>query len=329
VPNQAAEVSIIVPLYQRIDLLEQQLAQFVHDPEVRQAELIYVLDSPELATSLAAAASQLFQLYRVPLSVVTLKCNAGFSAVNNVGASLARGRLLVLLNSDVLPDKPGWLGKMRAFYDSTPGIGALGPKLLYEDDSLQHAGIYFAPLTGTSVWENRHYFKGLHRRLPAANVTRRVPAVTGACMMIESALYERFGGLHGVYVQGDYEDSDLCLRLAEGGFENWYLPDVELYHLEGQSYALGARQLNARYNTWLHTRLWNKSIEAVMKEPAMLSSGDKTAAGSHRQRTRNSSAVNRPPAGAQDNVIKEPSARAAKQRSKRQSGRKTKNGNKG
>ncbi len=263
-PNESPDVSIIVPLYQRIDFLEQQLAQFVHDPEILQTELVYVLDSPELAGNLREAAAQLFRLYQVPFRVVTLKRNSGFSAVNNVGASLARGRLLLLLNSDVLPDVPGWLGKMIGFYDSRPGIGALGPKLLYEDDSLQHAGLYFSELAGSSLWENRHYFKGLHRHLPVANLARPVPAVSAACLMIDSDLYKRFGGLRGIYVQGDYEDSDLCLRLIETGYKNWYLPEVELYHLEGQSYALASRQLNAQYNVWLHTRLWNERIEEVM-----------------------------------------------------------------
>jgi O-antigen biosynthesis protein len=316
-PGEAPEVSIIIPLYQRIDLLEQQLAQFVHDPEVRQAELIYVLDSPELANSLAATASQLFHLYRVPFSVVTLERNAGFSAVNNVGASFARGRLLLLLNSDVLPDRPGWLGKMTAFYDSTPGIGALAPKLLYEDDSLQHAGIFFAPLTGTSVWENRHYFKGLHRHLPAANVPRRVPAVTAACLMIDRELYDSFDGLRGVYVQGDYEDSDLCLRLLEAGYENWYLPDAELYHLEGQSYALASRQLNSRYNTWLHTRLWKERIEAVMDGYASLGYDEGSASGNQRQRARRSPAAAESPTREQDKVVKESHTRP-KKRGKRQ-----------
>jgi GT2 family glycosyltransferase len=311
-PSESPEVSIIVPLYQRIDLLEQQLAQFVHDPEIRQAELIYVLDSPELANSLAVVAPQLFQLYRVPFSVVTLERNAGFSAVNNVGASFACGRLLLLLNSDVLPDRSGWLAKMAAFYDSTPGIGALGPKLLYEDDSLQHAGIFFAPLSGSSVWENRHYFKGLHRHLPAANTPRPVPAVTGACMMIDSGLYERFGGLRGIYVQGDYEDSDLCLRLIEAGYENWYLPDVELYHLEGQSYALAGRQLNARYNTWLHTRIWRERIEVVMEQYALLASDKGTASGNQRRDARRSSAAVESPTREQGNVVKESHTRPDK-----------------
>jgi len=262
--NKSADVSIIVPLYGRIDFLEQQLAQFVHDPDIHQADLIYVLDSPELANSLADSAAQLFRLYRIPFRVAMLSRNAGFSAANNVGVSLARGRLLLLLNSDVLPDRPGWLGTMAGFYDATPRIGALGPKLLYEDDSLQHAGMYFSPLPDAGSWENRHYFKGLHRSLPAANLTRPVPAVTGACLMIDRALYAQVGGLRGMYVQGDYEDSDLCLRLIEAGYENWYLPTAELYHLEGQSYPGVLRQLTYRYNTRLHTGLWNEHIEAVM-----------------------------------------------------------------
>jgi O-antigen biosynthesis protein len=262
------ETSIVVPLYGRIDFLEQQLAQFVDDPEIRESDLIYVLDSPELASGLLDSAAQLFDLYGVPFRVALLSANGGFSVANNRGASIARGRLLLLLNSDVLPDRPGWLSRMTAFYDRQDDIGVLGPKLLFEDDSLQHAGIWFQRPPGSPAWENMHFFKGLHRDLPAANVARRVPAVTGACLMIERALYEEVGGLRGVYVQGDYEDTDLCLRLREAGRETWYLPDVELYHLEGQSYALEARNATSRYNTWLHTHFWDEEIEQVMSSYA-------------------------------------------------------------
>jgi len=262
--NESPNVTILIPLYRRIDFLEQQMAQFYHDPEIGECEIVYLLDSPEMAQELAEFALQIFRLYRIPFRVVELNQNAGFSAVNNLGSELARGRLLLLMNSDVLPDKPGWLGKMAAFYDSKPKIGALGPKLLYEDDSLQHAGLYFVRPFGSSVWGNQHYFKGLHRHFSAANVTRRVPGVTAACLMIDRALYQKMGGLQGIYLQGDYEDSDLCLRLIEAGFENWYLPEVELYHLEGQSYLSSERWLASRYNAWLHTHLWNAQIEKTM-----------------------------------------------------------------
>lgn len=265
-PPNDPETSIIVPLYGRVDFLEHQLAQFVHDPELREADIIYVLDSPELAETLEIAAGQLFELYGVPFRVAVLARNGGYSTANNRGASLADGRLLLLLNSDVLPDQPGWLSRLVAFHDEHEEAGAVGPKLLFEDDTLQHAGIRFQQPAGGGAWENEHYFKGLHRDLPAANVARRVPAVSGACLMIARDLFEQLGGLRGTYVQGDYEDTDLCLRLREAGHETWYCPEVELYHLEGQSYALETRQAMGRFNTWLHTRLWDDEIEAVMAE---------------------------------------------------------------
>lgn len=265
-PPSDPETSIVVPLYGRVDFLEHQLAQFVHDPELREADLVYVLDSPELAETLEISAGQLFELYGVPFRVAVLARNGGYSTANNRGASLANGRLLLLLNSDVLPDQPGWLSRLVAFHDEHEGVGAVGPKLLFEDDTLQHAGIRFQRPAGGGAWENEHYFKGLHRDLPAANVARRVPAVSGACLMIARDLFEELGGLRGTYVQGDYEDTDLCLRLREAGRETWYCPEVELYHLEGQSYALETRQAMGRFNTWLHTRLWDAEIEAVMAE---------------------------------------------------------------
>jgi GT2 family glycosyltransferase len=260
------ELSVIVPLYKRIDFLEHQLAQFAHDPEIGEVDLVYVLDSPEIADNLLDSAYALSALHGIPLRVVLMKQNAGFSGANNAAAGVARGRRLVLLNSDVIPDRPGWLGKMSAFYDATPSIGALGPKLLYEDGSLQHAGLYFYREAGARVWGNQHYYKGLHRSFPAANVARTVPGVTAACMMLDRDLYEEAGGLSHAYVQGGYEDSDLCLRLIELDRQNWYMPGAELYHLEAQSYPSEFRKLATQYNMWLHTHLWNDRIEAVRRE---------------------------------------------------------------
>ena len=257
-------MSIVIPLYERLDLMEQQLAQFALDSGMQCVEITYVLDSPELADSLRDMARQLHDLYQIPFRVAFLKRNVGFAGANNAAVSLATGRLLLLLNSDVFPADNGWVGRMKAFYDATPRIGALGVKLLYEDDTLQHAGLYFRREHRAAVWENQHYFKGLERTFRSANTARKVPGVTGACLMISRALYLGQGGLRGMYVRGDYEDSDLCLRLLTSGYDNWYLPDVELYHLEGQSYGWTDRSRASRYNAWMHTRLWNDVIEAAM-----------------------------------------------------------------
>jgi GT2 family glycosyltransferase len=263
-------VSIIVPLYARIDLVEHQMAQFADDPELRDAELIYVLDSPELKSDLLTMAEGLFQLYRLPFKVLVLSENAGFSTANNIAATYAHGRLLLLLNSDVLPREAGWLSELTAFYEALEKPGALGPKLIYEDSSLQHAGLYFERVPGRNVWMNEHFYKGLHSDLPAANVARQVPAVTGACLMIEAKLYADVGGLSGVYIQGDYEDSDLCMRLSATGRENWYFPRVELYHLEGQSYQTSARQVNYEYNRWLFNETWSEAIRNANSKPELV-----------------------------------------------------------
>ena len=261
----APVVTVLVPLYKRLDFLEHQLAAFVSDPDMRSVDLVYVLDSPELAEQAVQRAEGLARMYAVPFRLVLLRRNLGFADANNVGASYARGRLLLLLNSDVLPDRPGWLTVLVEAHDRLPSVGAVGAKLLYEDDSLQHAGMYFDRPEGSRLWTNGHYFKGLHRSFLPACVERAVPAVTGACLLLATALWNEVGGLCGGFVQGDYEDSDLCLRLLEIGRRNYYVPGAELYHLEGQSYPDELRRAVARYNTWLQTHLWDEQLGAAMR----------------------------------------------------------------
>jgi O-antigen biosynthesis protein len=258
------EVSIVIPLYRTTEYLEAQFAEFADDPDIRAAELIYVLDSPELEAWVNRLATDLYPIYLVPFRIVVLEKNVGFAGANNAGASVARGRLLLMMNSDVLPDRPGWLSTMREFYDSKPNIGALAAKLVYEDDSIQHAGMSFYKERITGLWLDSQDYRGLHRTFPAANVARPAPAVSGACTMIDKALYDEIGGLSGQYVQGDYEDFDLCLRLLEAGRENWYLPSAELYHLEAQSYTPDLRTAANRYNSWLHTHRWSERIEGLI-----------------------------------------------------------------
>lgn len=264
-PPRSPEVSVVIPLYRRLDFLEHQLLHFATDPELAEAEFVYVLDSVEQREELASRARALFALYGLPFKIVNPTAGSGYAGANRHGISVASGRKLLLLNSDVIPDRPGWLGEMCRFYDSHERIGALGAKLLYEDDSLQHAGLYFNRLPGTDVWENAHRFKGLHRSFPAAEVAQPVPAVTAACALVDRERYEEAGGIPVHYVQGDYEDSELCLRLAAAGYENWYLPAAELYHLEGQSYVAEARREPSGYNMWLHSELWGETIAATME----------------------------------------------------------------
>jgi GT2 family glycosyltransferase len=90
--------------------------------------------------------------------------------------------------------------------------------------------------------------------------------VTGACLLLATDLWHEVGGLCGGFVQGDYEDSDLCLRLLQRGRRNYYVPSAELHHLEGQSYPDELRRAVGRYNTWLQTHLWDDQVRSAMRD---------------------------------------------------------------
>jgi hypothetical protein len=265
-PPESPDVSILVPLTEPRHL-EVQLSQLADDPELFEAaDLVYLLASPEMVDAVEHAAD-VFPIYRVPFRIAVPAKSVGLVGAIDLGGGLARGRLLLLMEADVVPRRPGWLGRLRDFYDSTPSIGALGPKLLYEDDSIEHAGTYFFKRPGSSSWTHASSFRGMHRSLPAANVARPVAALSKACLMIDRALFDRVGGLPGIYVEEGYEGSDLCLQLAEQRLECWYLPDVELYHAQVPRGPEERRPAAERYDRWLHSHRWGDQLGRTSGDP--------------------------------------------------------------
>ena len=108
-----------------------------------------------------------------------------------------------------------------------------------------------------------HIAKGL--RYGGGDELRRCVSITGACMMLDRKLTERFGGFDEVYVIGDFEDSDLCLRLAAGGLGCAVDPQVQLFHLERKSQASSASSWRMNltiYNAWQHQRRWAAALAA-------------------------------------------------------------------
>ena len=264
-------VSIIVPLYGRHDFAEYQMALFADDPEFQSAELIYVVDDPKIVNEFCHTCADLYGIYQVPFVVTYPGSNLGFAGANNFGAELARGQYLLLMNSDVLPKRAGWLGDLLRIYKSLPAPGLLGAKLVYEDGSVQHAGMVFRPLAAWGdLWTNHHPLKG-QSPLGLSGV-REVDAVTAACTLIEAALYRELGGFSEDYIIGDFEDSDLCLRAILAGRRNHVALDIELYHLERQSQnrvggAVWRTNLTV-YNCWLHNRRWADLIEKMSRGEA-------------------------------------------------------------
>jgi GT2 family glycosyltransferase len=261
------ETSLIIPLYGRYDFMEHQLARFVDDPALRGQEIIYVVDDPAIYDAVRLLAPELALLQGMPFRLVYGNRNLGFSGAVNLGVSVARGRYLLLMNSDVIPRRFGWLSELTAAYRLLPDPGAVAPKLLYEDNSVQHAGMQFVryPLWA-NMWVNEHPGKGLVDQTGVEPI--ECDAVSGACLLIEAELYRRVGGLSEDYIIGDFEDSDLCLKLARAGRRHWVIPSITLYHLERQSQeSPGTHDWRTNLtllNCWTHHRRWDTTISRMV-----------------------------------------------------------------
>ncbi|MFV1849682.1 MAG: glycosyltransferase family 2 protein [Porticoccaceae bacterium] len=258
------DVSIIVPLYRVLGFLRAQVGAFACEPWVAQnCEVIFVLDSPEQAEECEHLLRGLHILYGMPMRLVVMTRNGGYARACNAGAENARGHLLAMLNSDVIPHTPGWALGLAKKIGGQDEVAAVGPKLLFEDGSIQHAGMYFAK-NETGKWLNYHYHKGMPDQFRAANVERSVPGITGACMMIHRDAFNEVDGFSEDYVIGDYEDSDLCLKFRQADFDIKYVPDVSLYHFERKSISTHVdymRGVAAEYNAWLHASRWRDALE--------------------------------------------------------------------
>lgn len=265
----APAASVIVPLYGRWDFVEHQLLDFSRDAEFQAgAELVYVIDDPALL-HLKERAGELWKMHGVPFKLVWGHANRGYAGANNLGTRHAAGRVLVFLNSDVFPQAPGWISQLTRALDEHPDFGAVAPRLLYGDGSIQHAGMEFAWEESLGVWINKHPMMGLDPRLDTRTGLVESSAVTAACMALRRADFETVGGFDGGFLFGDFEDSDLCLKLRERGLRIGYLPEVELVHLERQSFRLlgdeGFRFKVVLYNAGRHSRKWAHFFEGLPK----------------------------------------------------------------
>lgn len=226
-------VSIIVPLYGRYDFMQHQIAHFSQDPEFKQVELIYVLDDPRLIHEVKVTAYGIYQIFKMPFKVVLSERNLGFSGANNLGVSYASSDLILLLNSDIIPSKPQWLAHYIEQYRQLDNVGILGATLIYEDDTIQHAGMEFRTDSSyPGIWMNHHPLKGVPLAFANLPSVQKVQSTTGACMLMSTALFNEVGGFNPLYVLGDFEDSDLCLKCIDKGLPIYLSGDVVLYHLE-------------------------------------------------------------------------------------------------
>ena len=154
-----------------------------------------------------------------------------FSASVNIGVAAARGEFVLLLNDDVEVLEPRWLDRMVSVAQD-PQVGAVGAKLLFEDGTIQHVGIYF----NRDGWVGHvHIFEPDEVGVLGAKVVDLdVLAVTGACLLVRRSLFEEVGG----FVESlplNFNDVDFCLKLAAAGYRCVVTPAARLHHFESST----------------------------------------------------------------------------------------------
>lgn len=155
-----------------------------------------------------------------------------YAAVNNFAAGEARGELLLFLNNDTEFINPDALEEMVKLAVQ-PGIGAVGAKLYYADDTIQHAGIVIG-MGGVAGHAHLNFPREAAGYMQRLQFTQNVAAVTAACLLMPRKVFEKVGGFDEGFVLA-FNDVDLCLSILKQGYRILWTPQAELYHLESKT----------------------------------------------------------------------------------------------
>jgi GT2 family glycosyltransferase len=225
-------VSVIIPTRDRADLLERCLSSLFERTAHPNFDVVIVDNN-----SVEAATHALFERWRERVGdrfrVIADPAPFNYSALNNRAVRETHAPYVVLLNNDTAVIEPEWMTSMLG-QARRPAIGAVGALLLYEDGTIQHAGV----VLGGVVSLAGHAFRfadplGQHENARLMLDTNYI-AVTGACLMVARAKYLEVGGLDETLVV-TYNDIDFCLKLRAAGYRNVMVPRARLYHYESKS----------------------------------------------------------------------------------------------
>ena len=221
-------VSIIIPNKDNIEMLKRCIDSILLRSSCQNFEIIVVENNSEQQST--------FQYYETltdeRISVVKWDGEFNYPAINNFGASFAKGEYILLLNNDTEVIAPDWLQEMLMFAQRKD-VGAVGAKLYYPDDTVQHAGVILG-VGGVAGHSHKHFSRkspGYFGRLVLA---QNLSAVTAACMMMPKTVFDEVGGLDEAYKVA-FNDVDLCMKIRKAGYLIVYTPYAELYHYESVS----------------------------------------------------------------------------------------------
>lgn len=228
-PSSRPLVSIVIPTRDGVKLLRTCVSGLIHGTAYDRIEIL-IVDNESTDPETLSYFGDVVTDRRV--RVLPFAGAFDYSAINNYGVAQTSGPIVALLNNDIAVKESRWLDEMVA-HAIRRDVGAVGAKLLYRDDTIQHAGVVLG-IGGVAS----HIFKrqradggGYNGRL---KVTQELSAVTAACVLIRRDVWDLVGGLDRDFPVA-FNDVDLCLRIRSAGFRVIWTPEACLYHLESAS----------------------------------------------------------------------------------------------
>lgn len=266
VPDREPKVSIIIPSRDSADLLSRCVAGILHRTDYKNFEVI-IADNGSTEPKALALLRLLQADPRVKVFAVPGPFN--YSKINNMAVKESDGDILILMNNDIDIIDMFWLQEMVSIV-SRPEVGVVGAKLLFGNDTIQHAGVALGvgELDG-SAGVAVHYSHGQPRYEPGYLghnlLPRDVSAVTAACFGVRREIYEDLGGLDEDNLTVAYNDIDFCIRVRSAGLRVVWTPYAELYHLESASrgYDTTPEKIKRfRQEGQYMRRRWGKTLDA-------------------------------------------------------------------
>ncbi|MGZ8158946.1 MAG: glycosyltransferase [Methylobacter sp.] len=227
IPESAPLVSLIIPTRNGLSLIKQCIESLFDKTTYKNFEVLIVdnnSDDPETLEYFASLAGN------KKIRVLRDERPFNYSALNNAAVQQAQGEYIGLVNNDIEVISPEWLDEMMGLAIQ-PGVGAVGARLWYPNETLQHGGC-ITGIGGVAGHSHKHLPRGQFGYFARAQLIQTISVVTAACLVIKKSIYEEVKGLDETNLKVAFNDVDFCLRVREAGYRNIWTPYAELYHHE-------------------------------------------------------------------------------------------------
>jgi len=253
------KVTIIIPTKNNVKYLKTCIEKIETTTDYKNYQIVVVdNDSTDVATT-----DYLKQIaVKKNCTILSYPKPFNFSAINNFAVSQVKSELLCFMNDDTEVMCKEWLTEMVSLA-MRPDTGAVGAKLYYPNNTIQHAGVVIG-LGGIAGHILRNTPKDSTYRFEDLHLVQNFSAVTAACLLLRKQIFDEVGGFDEVNLQVAYNDVDLCLKVMEKGYNNVFTPFAELYHQEyvsrgGDRSRNNVKRFIAESNYFIEK--WKKYIE--------------------------------------------------------------------